>query len=172
MKGVKVIDKMSTISLSLLFLFGIVACKNDCMQIQVPYTVEEPYEAFEKKFISLPYNVEESSWSRETGAILLDQKPKLTSFMIVTNAGEKGGVFKVKKKYNTSLDTVLFQDSKYIGPGQTGRFDFSRELDYYTQVKSEGYTITSPKVEIVEKVTKMKKVTKFRTCDSCDPNCK
>lgn len=154
----------------LCFVFA-VACK-DCVDVDVPYTEEEPYEAIEEVEETLTYVVGESTWYREDGATLLGIKPKLIASAIITNTGKEGGVFEVNGKFKTTLeDEIVLRDSKYIAPGSSEKFEFEEELEDYVQVKPDGINVIPPVVKIEKMVTKYKTVTKYRKCNTCVEDC-
>lgn len=165
---------MKSILISLLlclcFIFGM-ACK-DCVDVDVPYTEEEPYEAIEAVEETLTYVVGESTWYREDGATLLGIKPKLIASAIITNTGKEGGVFEINGNFKTTLeDEIVLRDSKYIASGASEKFEFEEELDDYVQVKPDGINVIPPIVKIERLVTKYKTITKYRKCNTCVEDC-
>ena len=160
---------MKILLLPVFFLF--ISCR-DCRDIQVPYYEEEPYEAIETERIELTYLVGENESHRESGLSLFGIKPKIITKKEITNTGNKGGVFEVKVKYLTTLnDTIILRDSKFIGAGQTILFEMEQELQDLVTVKPLGLVVFPPTVEIQKRVTKFRRITKFRLCNTCEENC-
>lgn len=154
------------------FLIFFISCR-DCRDIQVPYYEEEPYEAIDEVDKILEYNVEESTWNRIDGMTLLGVKPILKAKTIVVNKSDYGGEFKVVKTFKSELRGVFtLEDTKYLSSGETIEFNFEQELNDYESVYSIGYDVTPPTIKVKERVTKMRTITKYRTCNSCDENCK
>jgi len=159
----------------LTFLFVItISCKEDCYEIQVPYTVEESYEAIDTQEVVLSYHIEGVEWERVMGSTILKTKPKIESFSYITNTGEKGGVFELQHTFITKekKEEVILSKAKYIQAGETVRFDLSGDLDYYEEVDFNRSRVIAPKVEVQKRIQKTRKVTKYRKCNSCDENCK
>lgn len=156
------------------FLLTIMSCKEDCIEIQVPYTIEEPYEAIDTQEVVLPYHIEGVEWERVMGSTILKTKPRIESYSYVTNTGEKGGVFELQHSFITKeeKEKVVLSKAKYIQAGETVKFDLSGDLHYYEEVEFNKYKVTPPTVTIQQKITKMRKLTKYRKCNSCDENCK
>jgi len=156
------------------FLLTIVSCKEDCIEIQVPYTVEEPYVAIDTQVVVLPYHIEGVEWERVMGSTILKTKPRIESYSHLTNTGEKGGVFELQHTFITEeeKERIVLSKAKYIQAGETVRFDLSEDLHYYEEVEFHEYKVIPPTVTIQQKITKMRKLTKFRKCNSCDENCK
>jgi len=164
----------SLLSLLIIFLLTTISCKEDCYEIQVPYTVEESYEAIDTQEVVLSYHIEGVEWERVMGSTILKTKPKIESFSYITNTGEKGGVFELQHTFITKekKEEVILSKAKYIQAGETVRFDLSGDLDYYEEVEFERSKVIAPKVEVQNRIQKTRKVTKYRKCNSCDENCK
>lgn len=156
------------------FILTILSCKGDCIEIQVPYTVEEPYEAIDTQEVVLPYHIEGVEWERVMGSTILKTKPRIESYSYLTNTGEKGGVFELQHTFITEeeKEKVVLSKAKYIQAGETVKFELSGDLHYYEKVEFNEYKVIPPTVNIQQKTTKMRKLTKFRKCNSCDENCK
>ena len=152
------------------FLIALYSSCNDCHEIDVPYTEEEPYNAIEETDIQLTYTIGENKYRRVPG--LLIDNPYLEAWTEITNTGDKGGEFTVTNKFKTTLDDEInFEDTKYIGSGSTEKFYFKKELDMYVQVKSIGYNVSAPYVKVSKEVTKTRTITKYRKCNTCEEDC-
>jgi hypothetical protein len=139
------------------------SCGASCDYVNVPYVAVEEIQ------VPLTYSVGNSTWRRIDGTVIFDLHPRLHTETEITNTSEKGGSFRLVKKYETTQDEeIVFEDEKYINAGQTRTFVFEKELPDYITIKE-----SKTQYEVYPSVMKVKtETTKFRPCNTCDTDCK
>lgn len=153
--------------------FLTVSCK-DCYDIQVPYYEEEPYEAIEEETRSLTYEDAKASIGRIDGLALFGKNPKIFIDVILRNTDEKGGSFNIIANVSSQGNKITIEGSQYIESGELAEFRIEKEVNPFTFETNTDFTweITAPSLTFQKKVTKYRTITKFRSCNTCEENCK
>ncbi len=161
--------------LSIFTLLILNSCKK-CVDVDVPYIVEEPYTDTEKIDIKLDYNIKDNTvyYHRIGGAILLGENPKMEVYTTVTNTSNYGGTFKFYVYLSSQGNRLDFQTEEYISAGSTEKISIVKELNPYSftaNIKVEKWGVIAPTVSVDKEVTKYKKVTRYRKCNTCVEDC-
>lgn len=101
------------------------------------------------QLIELTYLVKDKSlfYNRESGSILLNEKPKVKVYATVTNTSDFGGVFKLYAKMSSQGNVIEFEDEEYIESGKTVILEDIIKVDHYSfdeNVKIDEWKIIAP----------------------------
>jgi len=162
--------------LTLLLLLFLYSCKQDCIDVDVPYTEQESYTDTEQETIKLEYNIENGGLyhKRIQGAVLFSENPKLEIYCTVRNISKEGGEFELYATLSSQGDKIDFNKAAYIGAGETYMFDITKEINPYSfsaNIEVDTWGINAPYVKVEKEVTKYRDVTKYRKCNTCVENC-
>jgi hypothetical protein len=168
------------LNIKMLFLmmgFGLLtnSCE-ECLEVDVPYTEQEPYLVTEKTNVTLSYKISDGKmWHRRIeGTILFGDNPVLEIWTTVINTDEYGGTFTFSGKLSSQGNTVDFSDSHYISAGNTYKFVVQKEINPYSfkaNVEVDNWSVRAPTVTVENQVTKYRDVTKYRKCNTCVEDC-
>ncbi len=168
-------NSLKKILVFFIFIFLIfVSCKKDCIEVEVPYTVEEEYTDIEMQDIHLKYESGKLYHSRIGGAILFGENPQYEIECSVTNTSEYGGKFKLYATLSSQGDILKFSEEAYIGAGVTHDYEATKEINPYTfeaNVEVIDWGIVAPVVSVEKEVIKYKDVKKYRKCNTCVEDC-
>jgi hypothetical protein len=167
-------------NIKILFLltgFGLLmsSCQ-ECVEVDVPYTEQEPYSTTEKTNVTLSYEISDGKmWHRRIeGTILFGDNPQLKIWTIVTNTDKYGGTFIFSGKMSSQGNTIDFSDSHYISAGNTYKFLVRKEINPYSfkaDIKVDYWSVKAPTITVDKPVTKYREITKYRKCNTCVEDC-
>ena len=127
-------------------------------------TKMESYEVTETQTITLTYLVENNKmyYNRVAGSTLFGDLPKLEAYCMVTNTGEKGGVFEFVADMESQGQVLHFKASKYISVGETAKIAEVKTINHYSfaeeTIEVTSWNINAPTVEIDKVVVKTREV--------------
>jgi len=165
----------SKLVLLALAIFSLQGCKEECIEVDVPYTEEEEYLDLQSENRELRYSVTENlKGYREEGAILFNQLGKYHVHCTITNIDEKGGIFYINARVESQGDVLELSASQYIGAGDTKEIRASKEVNPHTfkaNVSIPTWTVTAPTETFEKQVKKTRTITKYRKCNTCVEDC-
>ena len=131
----------------------------ETQEVEVPYTVQEPYQDTEYYQTPLQYQV--VSWTapqEQLSGLNVIQ----TAEVNLRNTDIEDGWYTVTYTFRTLNDQYPVTKQEYIVVGETKKITFQADLKY-GEDSSGSYTVTPAEVTKSRIVTKYKDVTKYRT---------
>lgn len=168
-----------TYLLLLAVLFGLNSCK-ECIDVDVPYTEREPYEATETYYETADYSVVSSTHRKDYDCLkenfwgdCIQKKWYLHLETTIENLESVPVEFTVKKSFNTYYDGDVELKEKIKIPAYgtrtvTMKHYLSSEHENY---KKPTYSVDAGSVEKERTVTKYNTITKYRKCNTCVEDC-
>ncbi|CAN5180954.1 hypothetical protein BH09BAC1_BH09BAC1_02300 [soil metagenome] len=171
-----------TLSAIALFL-SLVFLSSCCSEIEVCYIEEIPYTAIEEWTEEAKYEVLEAKYSKEKicletsffGLSCDRYRWFIKSYAIVKNIDKESGRFSVSQIFETYRDgeRKLTTPLRSLSPGESFNFILEYDLqDGNADFKKPIYSVNPPTLTKQKEVTKFRKETKYRKCDSCSESCK
>ena len=156
------------------FILLLNSCKEDCKNIQVPYSVNVPFTESTLKLIKLSLKTSTLTFDRKRGVEYLN-KPRLTAEIMVTNTSNYDGSFLLSVTWECLGQEITGINSAFIQAGSSKRISISQEIDDYSfprsQLTVKEYEVVPPTVQINDVQTKFREEIRYKICNTCDQEC-
>ncbi len=156
------------------FILLLNSCKEDCKNIQVPYTVNVPFTESTLKLLKLSLKTSTLTSKREGGWEYLN-KPRLTANIMVTNTSNYDGSFMFSVTWECLGQEITGINSAFIQAGSSKKISISQEIDDHSfpeiQMTVKEYEVVPPTVQINDVQTKFREEIRYKICNTCDQEC-
>lgn len=168
-------------SLLLLFLVALLSsCGKKCIDVEVPYTEQEPYQALESFYEEAKYNVIDSKVQKDYDCLekgfwgdCKRERWFLYMYTTLENLESEPVEFTVGKHFSTFYDGDVDLEERIIIPAYgTRKVEFKHFLENeYANYEKPTYSVDAESIERQKYVTKYRTLTKYRNCNTCVEDC-